>query len=266
MAICPPSRPFSSRRNRAAAASAGIKHDGVEASQGLTRSQIKSLIEALPDCTEPRKKALLSKILSDWAKIDLEGHRSRSSARTVQLDKKQLESLARNATALKKTLEGLRPVCRLAVAQSLSFPAPREAREITPRYKVLRTKRRLEQCATGLERLALAADTTAKTWLPIMSRKETLFRYLVLDDMAAFFIWATDLSAARRVRTDERAGEEYGPFLNFAGAVWNALFGSTRGLHYSMRAWQKLSAKHNSFSPLIANTHFRHPEWRILEL
>src|SRR5215469_1619144 len=69
------------------------------AQQGFTRIQIKSLVDALPDCDDSRKEALLPRMLADWAKTDVEEHRSRSLPRTIRIDKKQMEAVARHAAA-----------------------------------------------------------------------------------------------------------------------------------------------------------------------
>jgi hypothetical protein len=232
----------------------------------FSNQQLGKLVSALPDCTSRHRRAVLRRILKEWSQRDLEEHLSEAEARQVRAERRQLEKLGRQADVLAQTLSVLDLDCRFAIASQLVQPGA-NTRTIGPGFRpVKRMDRFVEKCPARLRQLARAAALTADVWTPPPLRAETLRRHLVLQDFAAIFEWATGLRAGRRVRTDvseDDAGKEYGPFYDFARAVWPMIFGSEKGLGNAIRTWAKLRAQHPQRSPVIANMHMRHPEWRI---
>ena len=114
-----------------------------------------------------------------------------------------------------------------------------------------------------MELLAKAAIDTSAAFAPLALRQTTLIRYLILQDLAAIYEWATRLRAERMVSFDD--GTNCGPFWDFTCAVWLTLFDSARGLDYALKIWAAAREQHNELSPLIWNIDLRHPEWRIRE-
>jgi hypothetical protein len=127
--------------------------------------------------------------------------------------------------------------------------------------------RKLKNCPARLQQLAAAAEQVAKDWDPPPFRTEMLKRYLVLQDLAAIYAWATRESAGRRVRTDatEDSGQAYGPFWEFARTLWPMVFGSETGLDNAMKTWAKGRRDFGERSPFIVNIRLRHPEWRVFD-
>lgn len=125
--------------------------------------------------------------------------------------------------------------------------------------------RRLSEEPRKLEQLAKAVAKASMFLRPLPHRQITLIRYLVLQDLAAIYEWATSQRAGRRVRTDIGidAGKTYGPFWDFASTAWPIIFGSARGLDNALKTWAKAKKRFNESSPIIWNLDLRHPEWRI---
>ena len=232
----------------------------------LRSEQIDALVSALPGCTSLHRRALLPRVLEEWAQCDLVDHLSRATPKQIRAERTQLEKLARQSNELAQTLSELALDCRFAVASRLLRPAAK-ARTIGPGFQsTQRMESFLEKCPAGLQRLAQAAEHTAGDWVPTPLRPAMLSRYLVLQDLAAIFEWATGMRAGRRVHTDlveEDAGKEYGPFYDFACAAWPMVFGSGKGLGHAIRAWARGRARYSEESPFILNLDLRHPEWRI---
>jgi len=128
--------------------------------------------------------------------------------------------------------------------------------------------RRLSEEPEWLELLAKAASKASTAFVPLPLRQNTLIRYLVLQDLAAIYEWATRQRAGRRVRTDITvdAGKNYGPFWEFACTAWPMIFESVAGLDNALKTWAKDRTRYNEVSPLIWNLDLRHPEWRIREI
>jgi hypothetical protein len=90
------------------------------------------------------------------------------------------------------------------------------------------------------------------------NRKVTL-AYLVLRDVAVIFHVFTDKPPTRRVTSGTRvdSSETYGPFYDFARAVWVAVFGTDVGLHNSLKDWKAAETRHKEKSPAVDNYLFR---------
>ena len=155
----------------------------------LRSEQIDALVSALPGCTSLHRRALLPRVLEEWAQCDLVDHLSRATPKQIRAERTQLEKLAKQSDQLAQTLSELALDCRFEVASRLLQPAAK-ARTIGPGFpSTQRMDRFLEKCPAGLQRLAQAAEHTAGDWVPTPLRPAMLSRYLVLLDLAAIFQW-----------------------------------------------------------------------------
>ena len=234
----------------------------------FTTEQIECLMAALPGCTDARKRKLVAMILAEWARIDVETYLNRSPPEQVLAEHQLLEKLASCATELAQTLSRLGPGSRLGVAYHLSKGRVGAETGVSAWYNGVREiERRLSEAPARFEGLAGAATETAAHWDPPRVRRDTVIHNLILKDLAAVFEYATGQLPGRRIRTDAHvdAGQNYGPFWDFASTAWPVLFGSTNGLDYAVRFWAKVRAEHGESSAVVTNMHFRHPEWRIFE-
>jgi hypothetical protein len=84
----------------------------------------------------------------------------------------------------------------------------------------------------------------------------------VLQDLAALFEYVSGLRARRVV--DRLIGEESGDFLNFARAVWPAVFcDGDHGLVSQLRGWADDGARK---SDVVRAVGIRRPEWGVISL
>jgi hypothetical protein len=87
--------------------------------------------------------------------------------------------------------------------------------------------------------------------------------YLVLQDAAAIYEWATGTTATREV--DRETGSEVSPFFKFASILWPMIFGNGEaGLKAAIKNWAAWRKKHDERSALIVNIALRHREWGLL--
>jgi hypothetical protein len=233
----------------------------------LTNEQIDALIAALPGCKSPHRRDLLPRILKEWCRIDLEEHLSRPTSEQIRAEREQLQKVASRTAKLAEAIAALDLTPRFAVARRLLRPGTNSPK-IGPSFQSSqRMDRRLETYPTRLQQLAPAAEQVTNDWVPPPLRTEMLKRYLVLHDLAAIYQWATRKPAGRRVTTDvsDSGSKPYGPFWEFAGAVWRVVFGSEKGLDHAMKTWAKGRREFGEWSPLIENMRLRHPEWRVFD-
>jgi hypothetical protein len=237
--------------------------------------EIERLTAVLSDCSSRQKQTLLTQILSEWGRIDLEEHLNRTPPTQVLAERKQLEKLARRADELAQLISDLPPDVRFAVAGwELEALSPIEPGSVVygPKpnvgyQQIQKADRRLSEEPARLKEIAAAASKVASIWEPVTLRHSTTIRYLVLQDLAAIFEYATGEKASRKVRVDPHpdAGHEYGAFWVFANASWQIVFGSTEGLGYAIQWWAAARAEYGEQSPVIRNVRLRHPEWRIFD-
>ena len=233
----------------------------------LTKEQLDELVSALPGCRSPHRRALLPRILDEWGRIDLEDHLSRPTTERIRAERRQLQRVAGRAAALAEALSALDLTPRFAVASRLLRPGTNKL-TVGPSFQASqRMDRTLANYPARLHKLATTAKQIADDWAPPPLRTEMLKRYLVLQDLAAIYEWATRRPAGRRVRTDisDNGGKSYGPFWEFARAVWPMLFDSEKGLDHAMKTWAKGRREFGEWSPLIENMGLRHPEWRVFD-
>ena len=107
--------------------------------------------------------------------------------------KSRPKDLAREANKLAQALLDLDLDCRFAVAGRLLQPNADTGR-IGPSFRpTQQMDRTLENCPARLRRLAAGATQVANDWVPTPMREGMLKRYLVLQDLAAIFEWATGI-------------------------------------------------------------------------
>jgi hypothetical protein len=233
----------------------------------LTKEQIDALIDALPGCESPHRREMLPLIVEEWSWTDLEEHLTRPTREQIRAQRDQLKRVAGRAAKLAEAIAVLDLTPRFAVARQLLHPGTNTP-AVDPSFQSnQRMDRTLENCPARLQRLAAAAEQVVKDWAPPSLRTEMLQRYLVLQDLAAIYEWATRRPAGRRVKTDadEDSGQAYGPFWEFARTLWPMVFGSEKGLDHAMKTWAKGRRYFGELSPLIENMRLHHPEWRIFD-
>jgi len=233
----------------------------------FTADQIHTLIAALPSHIAKRKRTVLRLMLDEWGRIDLEEHLKRSTPKQTRARKNAMHLVAKRAEEFAGALASLDRTSRFAVATRLLELETGADFWSSPRERVREVEHRLADEPQKLRRLAEAAESEATRWQPLPLRHDSLIRYLLLQDLAAIFEYATSERAERQVRGKDHfeAGKDYGPFWNFASAAWTIVFGSTDGLSAAIRRWTEGRAKYGEISAVVENAHLRHPEWQILE-
>lgn len=227
----------------------------------LTSVQINKLVATLPGCVDARRQSLLPCILEEWSQTDLQEHLTRSTPKQIGVRRRQIEKIAKQASNLGKALSELETYGRFAIASQL-IEEDAASRGDTLGYEDrYQTDRRLNEETKKLDLLAKAAIDASATFVSPDSHQTTVIRYLILQDLAAIYEWATRKRAKRMVSFDD--GTNCGPFWDFTCAAWLALFGSAKGLDYALKFWAAAREQHNELSPLIWNMDLRHPEWRI---
>ena len=231
----------------------------------FTTDQIQQLMAALPGCTDDRKRQLVPMILAEWGRTDIGQYLSLPPSQQVRAERRVLEKVASCANELAQALSSLGPGPRSAVAYHLSKGKVGIETALDWYNSIRDTDRRLGAMPARLDRLSAAVTATAVEWGPSRLRRASVIRCLILRDLAAIFEFATEQWSGRRVHTDphDDAGQDYGPFWDFASAVWPMIFGSRNGLSYAVKFWAQARARHGEGSAVIANMDFRYPEWRI---
>jgi hypothetical protein len=228
----------------------------------FTTAEMNMLVAALPGCDDSRRKELLPWVLREWGRTDLDEHLTRATREQIRAEQQQMKNVARRASELAQALADLGPDPSFAVARFL-LASGDDAEE--PTYEqALAAAEVLADESAGLQRLAKAALAVAAGWT-LPGRHATVIRYLVLQDLAAIFEWATGKHAGRWIRTDTSndPGKPHGPFWNFAHAAWPIIFGSSKGLGNSLKIWASARRRIRERSPFIANLDLRHPQWRV---
>src|SRR6266404_5544736 len=79
--------------------------------------------------------------------------------------------------------------------------------------------------------------------------------YHILLDLGAVYQFVTGEPPTRQVRGGDHPerGKDYGPFWDFASAVWHAIFENGTGLSYAMKDFAAGQAQFHDYSPIIAN-------------
>jgi hypothetical protein len=237
----------------------------------FTTDQIKQVMAALPGCTDEWKRQLIPMILGEWGRIDVEEHLNRPPPEQVRAQQKLLEKLASCTNELGQVLSILSPSLRFAVAYQFAKGdvSTEVGHEPVQAWhnRIREAYLRFGEEPARLKRFGVAVTQTAAHWGPSPLRHSSVVHYLILQDMATIFEFATDQSPTRRIRTDAHvdSGQDYGPFWNFVSAIWLIVFGSTNRLSYAVRYWAEAQSKHGEWSPVMLNMDLRHPEWRIFQ-
>jgi len=230
----------------------------------ITSAQIRILSDALPGCTDARRRSLLPRIFKEWSQFDLEEHLTRETTNEFRARRRQIGKVAKLARELARALSEIDSAGRFDIAsQQAEMDAGARAGQLSYDERC-QYERRLKDESKQLVKLAEAATQEANRLAPLPRRRSTVIRYLVLLDLAAICEWATRRRAARRVRTrPEEAGMTYGPFWDFACAAWPIIFGSISGLENAFKTWAEGRRRHRDFSPIMANLAMSHPQWGI---
>src|SRR5262249_43926102 len=166
----------------------------------FTADEIHTLIAGLPSHVAKRKRTVLRLMLDEWGRIDLEEHLKRSTPKQMRGRKKAMYLLAKRAEEFAGALASLDRTSRFAVATRLLELETGTDFWSLPRERVREVERRLADEPQKLRRLAEAAENEATRWKPLPLRHDSLIRYLMLQDLAAVFEYATSERAERRVR------------------------------------------------------------------
>jgi hypothetical protein len=230
----------------------------------MSDESIHTIIAALPSTCPAARLVLLPDILRDWSAVELRIHLlflpDRQKAARKQLAK--LETLGRQAARL---LDGLKAIDAGTMATAMLLIERRltdgsGAADVSHRLVAAGRRRLVEEWLTSLAAEFAGQSRVAKKGPPTSPAP------LVLFDLAAIFEWITGIPASRRVcgEDDEKYGQDYGPFWNFARAAWTPIFGPDAPLSDAMRRWAEWRNKDAGtleYSSVIANIAERHPEW-----
>jgi hypothetical protein len=230
----------------------------------FTIEQLNALIDALPNVQDSRRRALLPRLLEAWGHNDLEQHLSRATPDQMRRRSQRIVAVANRATELANALADVDRLGHFMIARRLAELETGIEVAALGTDEIQRFARRLEEETAHLEPLAEAASREGRRILPFL-RHQTMIRFLVLQDLAAIFEYATGVRAERRVRGEDHpeAGKEYGPFWDLVSTAWPIIFGSQRGLAAALKRWAAARMTYDESSALIENMHMRHPEWQI---
>ncbi len=231
----------------------------------ITNKQVDALVGALPGSVDPHRRSLLPRIFKEWGRTDLEEHLTRRTPKQIRATRRQIDKVANRARELARALSDVESDGRFAIASRLLEMDAGSRVDPLSYEDIWEADRRLSEEPERLGLLAKAATKASTTFVPLPLRQSTLIRYLILQDLAAIYEWATRQRAGRRVRTDITvdAGETYGPLWDFACTAWPMIFGSVRGLDNALKNWAEGRRRYKEAAPLIWNLDMRHPEWRI---
>jgi hypothetical protein len=207
---------------------------------------------------DSRRRALLPRLLEAWGHNDLEQHLSRATPDQMRRRSQRIVAVANRAEALANALADVDRLGRFMIACRLAELATGIEVASLGNDEIQRFARRLEEEAAHLEPLAEAASREGRR-IPPPLRHSTLIRYLVLQDLAVIFEYATAARAERRVRGEDHseAEKEYGPFWDLVSTAWPMIFGSQRGLAAALKRWAAARTRHGEPSALIENIHMR---------
>jgi hypothetical protein len=229
----------------------------VASAQNWTRVAVeleRSLAQPIPKA----KRHLLPKILREWARTDLRDHLSREPRATTLERIKKLESVRDLARDLQGALHAIKDDTAALVAQIFMTRGqrPHEFNQADFRQKFAELDQ-YSQFVTDLTNIK-----PREFWKLRRGQPRNVKAYLVLQDVAAIYEWATGKPATREV--DREDGSEVSPFFKFASILWPPIFGNgVAGLKAATKNWAAWRKKHDERSFLIRNIALRHPEWGL---
>jgi hypothetical protein len=223
---------------------------------GFTADDVENVRRALPkDC--PAKKAeLLPIILKLWDFLDLQIYFAPKPPGD-KVQRRRLNAVVKEATKLLGTLSALSNDDLLQLSLMMSrWP---EAGTWPPdRSETAKKERRLKNLKRLLDDFAAVSPVRPNS--RGQPRHPTALRVL-LDTQAVFeFMTGKAATRARRDVAGLKEGAEYGPFWDFAKAVWVAIYRTPVGLQSQIKNWAKASRDDRNRSPLLANINMLKPE------
>lgn len=230
----------------------------------LSKKQIDIIMATLPACIQARR-ANVQRIICEWARVDLEAHLKTKTNKTPSWPelRKALLKLKQDASRVSDGLAALSPVCKYILVRNIQAPnagdgvlwVSKKEREDIISNKTEQVKEIVFSIEAALKR----GDARPHF------RPSTRLNYCVMQDLAAVYEYATKKGATRRMGTDTsrkaHAGEDYGPFWDFASRVWKTVFGSKDGCSQALKRMSKY--KNIEASALIAHMACRYPEWQL---
>lgn len=229
----------------------------------LSGTAVEKIIAAAPK-KFPERIALLPRILEQWISEHLEEHLSRPTPGENLAQDKHHTAVINAAQELETALGGLIGDDSYNLAlRTLGWPVKSALLDITP-AQIRGANRKLAALKRYVKCLA-----TADTSMPWRKRGAPLkvAAYLIMLDIQVIYEYLAGAPAKRMVHNKDHgdAGKEYGPFWDFALAVWIGLHDSQSGLPSAIRNWAELSRRHNERSPLMENINMSRPEWGLFK-
>lgn len=224
---------------------------------------ISSIVAALPLGCRQERVALLPRILREWADQDLCGHLIAESRAAIQERQKQLRNLGRQARTL---IEVFAKLDRTGLLTAARYIEALRANKSFLKVDVTAARQRQDDGLEWLGDLAVTFEGWVEPGVALGRPKG--FSYHILLDLGAVYRFVTGEPPTRQVhgRDHPERGKDYGPFWDFASAVWSAIFGKVTGLSYAMKDFAAGRAQFDDYSPIIANMGLRHPEWGIFDV
>jgi hypothetical protein len=192
---------------------------------------LEEVAAALSPGAPPERVALLPQILRAWAHEDLREHLSRQSRAAARKHAEQLRSIATLAQGLIDAFVELPPDARfLAALRPELHRTQQTLLEVTTASSIEVARRRFDEGITWLTDLAKALREPQPKEPPKATRN-----HLIILDLAAIFQLVGGKQPTRRTNSD--TGKDYGPFWDFASAIWPVVFGNRSGLSAAIKQW-----------------------------
>jgi hypothetical protein len=222
---------------------------------------------ALPPEACSRRLKLLPSILGEWAAIDLPRHWDFSSESQAVARRRDAQ-VAALGLAAKRLIEAFTALDDIGLWEVAFWTEHLRIGKTFPGLDHVAVAEGIERRKVGEEWLGTLARACHERANPRTSRRgrpKALTSYLVMLDLQAIFEFETSTAATRRVHGLDHpdSGAEYGPFFEFARAVWPLVFGSETGVSAAMKNWAPAQRNYGERSALIANVALRHPEWGL---
>jgi hypothetical protein len=204
---------------------------------GFTEEQVRAIVAAAA-CTDEAARTRLAFQVQKWSStrryLQRLGEQRRLSAKARQ----ELLALAEIAEAYARALDRLSPEQRDYLIGNFggSLPWLRDPR-MSQRNMAPNNFSAWIKDAVDVHRGAATAKRGVRAGHP----KNPFNKAIIVEELARMYEAATQASATRRVAREAVNGEyDYGPFHEFAAAVWVASFGSKRGLSTAEKEWARL--------------------------